>query len=577
MIRYRVLACDYDGTLASGGRLSPDTHAALGRLRATGRSVVMVTGRQVDDLVACCPDLSPFDLVVAENGGVLFWPTTRRRRVLAEPPSAPFIEKLRALGTPDISVGEVVVAMCKPHEAQAIEAIRELGLELQIVFNKAAVMVLPSGVNKATGLIAALSAMGQSPHEVVSVGDAENDHALLEKCECAVAVANAVPTLKARADLVTNGDHGAGVIELIDRIIGSDLADLAPRLERHNLLLGNEIASGAPVNLPVHGANLLLAGTSGSGKSTIVTSILEQADERGYQFCVVDPEGDYDNVGVAVLGNADSVPADTEVTNLLESPARSAVVNLAALALDDRPRHFAALMLKLLSLRARTSRPHLILIDEAHHVVPHTESFGEIGQMMTWSDVAGMVAVTVHPDHLPATLLARMDLVMAVGESPLETLGAVSHATGVMLPRSSPGDREPLAAGEALLWQPHGSGRVLRIRAVSPATERRRHQRKYAQGDLGPERSFMFRGPEGKLHLKAQNLTVFLQLAEGVDDETWQYHLRAGDYSRWILQDIKDEALANEVAAIERRSEAGVAETRRAVEAAITSRYTASA
>jgi len=575
MIRYRVLACDYDGTLAWGGRLAPETHAALGRLRATGRSVVMVTGRLVDDLLVVCPDLSPFDIVVAENGAVLFWPATGRRQVLAEPPPAAFIDRLRALGTPQVWVGEVIVAMREPHEAQALQAIQELGLELQVIFNKGAVMVLPSGVNKATGLAAALSEIGQSPHEVVGVGDAENDHALLAASECAVAVANAVPMLKARADLVTEGDHGAGVVELIERIIASDLADLAPRLERHDLRLGNEIGGDAAFNLPAHGTNLLLAGTSGSGKSTIVTSLLEQAAERGYQFCVIDPEGDYDNLGAAVLGNQDSIPADVEVTNLLESPGRSAVVNLAGVALDARPRHFASLMLKLLSLRARTSRPHLIFIDEAHHLVPQEQPAGETNQMMTWSEVAGVVAVTVHPDHLPAALLARMDRVMAVGQSPWETLTAVSNAIGAPLPPIA-GGHEPLAPGEALVWQPRGTGPVPRIRTVVPATERRRHQRKYAQGDLGPERSFTFRGPEGKLRLKARNLAVFVELAAGVDDETWQYHLRAGDYSRWIRQDIKDEGLANEIAAIERRRD-GAGETRRAVEAAITSRYTASA
>src|SRR4029078_9454587 len=178
MIRYRVLACDYDGTLAWGGRLAPETHAALGRLRATGRSVVIVAGRLVDDLLVVCPDLSPFDIVVAENGAVLFWPATGRRQVLAEPPPAAFIDRLRALGTPQVWVGEGIVARREPHEAQALQAIQELGLELQVIFNKGAVMVLPSGVKKATRLDAALSEIGQSPHEVVGVGDAENDHAL---------------------------------------------------------------------------------------------------------------------------------------------------------------------------------------------------------------------------------------------------------------------------------------------------------------------------------------------------------------------------------------------------------------
>jgi hydroxymethylpyrimidine pyrophosphatase-like HAD family hydrolase len=577
MIRFRVLACDYDGTLASGGQILPDTRAALGRLRATGRSVVMVTGRHVDDLVAVCPDLSPFDLVVAENGGVLFWPKTRRRRVLAEPPPAAFVERLRAHGTPDVSVGEVVVAMRHPHEAQAIEAIEELGLELQVIFNKGAVMVLPSGVNKATGLAAALNAIGQSRHEVVGVGDAENDHALLGMCECAVAVGNGLPMLKARADLVTRGECGEGVIELIDRIVATDLADLAPGLERHSLLLGHDVGTGAPVNLPAHGTNLLLAGASGGGKSTIVMAILEQANDRGYQYCVVDPEGDYDNVGVGVLGNPESVPTDTEVANLLEAPGRSAVVNLSGLTLEARPRHFAGMMLRLLALRARASRPHLIVIDEAHHLVPRSEPAAEASQHMSWSDVTGIVAVTVDPGRLPSSMLVCMDSVMAVGEAAWETLAAVSRASGEVSAPSPPSGEQPLQSGEALLWQRRSSGRVLRVRTVAPAGERRRHQRKYAQGDLGPERSFTFRGPDGRLRLKAQNLTVFLQLAEGVDDDTWRHHLEAGDYSRWIREDIKDTALAEEIAAIEGRAEASADATRRAVREAITNRYTGSA
>ena len=43
-------------------------------------------------------------------------------------------------------------------------------------------------------------------------------------CECSVAVANALPALKEAADLVTRGDHGAGVAELIDELLRDDLA-----------------------------------------------------------------------------------------------------------------------------------------------------------------------------------------------------------------------------------------------------------------------------------------------------------------------------------------------------------------
>jgi hypothetical protein len=49
-----------------------------------------------------------------------------------------------------------------------------------------------------------------------------------------------------------------------------------------------------------------------------------------------------------------------------------------------------------------------------------------------------------------------------------------------------------------------------------------------------------------------RNTTIFLQLAEGLDDETWEFHLRRGDYSEWFRQTIKDPELADEVAAVER-------------------------
>ena len=101
-----------------------------------------------------------------------------------------------------------------------------LGLDLRVILNKGAVMVLPPSIDKATGLAAALNELKLAPRNTVAVGDAENDHPLLDACGCGVAVANALPALKDRADFVTRGDHGAGVTELIDRLIADDLASL---------------------------------------------------------------------------------------------------------------------------------------------------------------------------------------------------------------------------------------------------------------------------------------------------------------------------------------------------------------
>jgi len=117
-----------------------------------------------------------------------------------------------------------------------MEAIRDSGLELQIIFNKEAVMVLPAGVDKMTGLRAALEALKLSLHNVAGVGDAENDQAFLESCGCSVAVANAIHELKEKADFVTHGARGAGVVELIDKLIDHDLSDLPAALKDESVL-----------------------------------------------------------------------------------------------------------------------------------------------------------------------------------------------------------------------------------------------------------------------------------------------------------------------------------------------------
>jgi hypothetical protein len=228
-MRYLVLASDYDGTLACDGVVDDLVAAALERCRASGRRNVLVTGRELADLKQTFRRLDLFEYVVAENGGTLFRPAKNEERVLAERPPDEFVSALRARGVAPLSVGRVVVATWTPHETVVVETIRDFGLELQVIFNKGAVMILPSGINKASGLAAALEEMGVSPHNVVAVGDAENDHALLSFAGAAVAVANAVPMLAERADLVTAGARGEGVIELIDRLIDNDLADLPPR------------------------------------------------------------------------------------------------------------------------------------------------------------------------------------------------------------------------------------------------------------------------------------------------------------------------------------------------------------
>src|SRR5437763_1584653 len=438
-MRYVVLACDYDGTLASDSVVAPSTVAALEQLRASGRRLILVTGRELPDLQHDFDRVDLFDRVVAENGALLYRPAQDRQVPLAPPPSEAFVHALRSRGVEPLGVGRTIVSTRRPNESLVLDAISELGLELQIIFNKGAVMVLPSTISKCTGLLAALRELGLSTHNTVGVGDAENDHAFLRASEAAVAVANALPSLKEHADWTTSGARGAGVEELIGSLLNDDLRMLEPRLTRHHILLGTETRRpNECVALRPYRTSMLVAGSVKAGKSSLSLGILERLTDAGYQYCLIDPEGDYEAMPGAVnLGSERQPPTPDEVMHVLARPDQSAVVSLLSLSGENRPRYLAGLLPRLEQLRVATGRPHWLLLDEAHHMLPAS-------------------------------------------------------------------------------WGP---------------------------------------------------------VAEGVDDDTWVHHLRAGDYSRWVATELKDKKLAKRLAAIESDSALTPQDSRAQVRAAIEERY----
>lgn len=228
-MRYLALATDYDGTLAHDGAVDAPTLAALIRLRASGRKLILVTGRILDDLLRAFPQVALFDRVVAENGALLYRPATGEEVPLGDRPPDSFVAALRARGVSPLAVGRVIVATDEPYEQVVLDTIRAQRLALQVILNKGAVMVLPAGIDKASGLVAALAELDLAPQQAVGVGDAENDRALLMACGRGVAVANALPAIEQHADLVTAAAYGAGVAELIDHMIHDDLATLERR------------------------------------------------------------------------------------------------------------------------------------------------------------------------------------------------------------------------------------------------------------------------------------------------------------------------------------------------------------
>lgn len=569
-MRYHVLATDYDGTLAHDGRVDAETLESLGKLLATGRRLVMVTGRELPDLMATFPELDLFEWVVAENGGLLYRPSTKEEIPLADSPSDRFLQALHERNVGPISVGRVIVATWEPHQAAVLDAIREQGLELQVIFNKGAVMILPAGINKASGLASALERMHLSPHNVVGIGDAENDHAFLRQCEMAVAVANALPAVKDTVDLITEGNHGHGVCQLIDGLVANDMADLNPQLQRHHLLLG--MSDDQEVKLSPYGRSTLICGPSASGKSTVATRIVEALQEQKYQFCLIDPEGDYSELeGAVVFGGPQSPPAEDEILRLLEDPEANVVVSLTGMPIPDRPPFFLRMLSQLLQMRSRTGRPHWLILDEAHHLMP-AEWLPPDGTLP--KELTNVVLITVHPELLSGALLDRVDTVLAVGANAIETLNSFTQTAKLPAPAIDAHLMDDPEPGELLLWSRSSAGAPQKVRAQPCKMERHRHRRKYAEGQLPPDRSFYFRGPQNKLNLRAQNLMLFLQLADGIDDETWLYHLRQGDISRWFRDGIKDDNLASTAERVESLRNATPQESRDLIRAAVEEDYT---
>ena len=565
-MRYLALVTDYDGTLATNGEMAAGTVSAIERLRTSGRRAIMVTGRQVDDLRAVCPHLHLFDYVVAENGALVYAPHTRDTTPLGKPPPTEFTERLTNLGV-RIERGHVVVATSLPHHTAVLQVIQEMGLELLIIFNRAAVMVLPAGVNKTTGLDYALRKLGLSFHETVGVGDAENDHSFLERCECAVAVANAVPSIRRLAAFVTQGEAGQGVAELIDELIANDLSRMQGKLPQNRIAIGLR-ADGSAATIPPYGMNILIAGPSGSGKSTVTAGIVERLVERAYQVCIVDPEGDYGTMQeVITLGSPHHPVSLNEALSILEDPKINLNVNLLGVKLADRPEYFGQLFPSLGALRTRTGRPHWVVLDEAHHLLP--VEWGHLPRALP-QRLGEVVLVTVHPEHLPPAILSMIDVAIAVGPSPEKTLRSFSHAAGLALAWP---EGLPYQSGQIVIWFARRKERPFPARAIPPSRDRIRHRRKYAEGNMRYH-SFYFRGPGNRHNLRAQNLAIFSQIAEGIDEETWLYHLHRGDYSRWFRDAVKDRYLADQAERIEQRRTLQPAESRNLIRHLIDTRYT---
>ena len=114
----------------------------------------------------------------------------------------------------------------------------------------------------------------------------------------------------------------------------------------------------------------------------------------------------------------------------------------------------------------------------------------------------GLLLITVHPNPIAPAALAAVAVIIAVGGTRadhrvlLRSAGAITTPTPVIL---EPGKR----------WFGHDMPPTPSPAERPGRTQRRRHQRKDAEGDLGVDKSVYVRGPQGALNLRAQTLHLF--------------------------------------------------------------------
>jgi hypothetical protein len=222
-----------------------------------------------------------------------------------------------------------------------------------------------------------------------------------------------------------------------------------------------------------------------------------------------------------------------------------------------------------MELRARTGRPHWIVIDEAHHLLP--PEWQPANQTLP-THMQGMLYITVHPETLSPIIRQHSHMLIAVGREPDKTIAAFCDSARELCPVVP--KVEQLTKGDVIVWR-RGEKEARLVRAPRPKSEMKRHSRKYAEGMLSPDRSFYFTGPDKKLNLRAHNLFIFLQMSDGVDDGTWEYHRGEGHYSKWIGDGgVKDEDLAEDVEKIEQDQKLDAKAARLAIRKAIEKRYT---
>lgn len=544
---FRAVAVDFDGTLTEGSRPDGVVLEAIADLRRRGVRVILATGRILGELRHGFRDVDEhFDSIVAENGALISGP--HGRRLLADPVDEALEDALLRRRVP-VRAGEVLLACDAAHDLVVLEEIGRLGLDCQILRNRAALMVLPAGVTKGSGLLEALGDLGLSRHSTITAGDAENDRSLLEVGEYGVAVANAVDALKHHADLVLDEPDGQGILGLLRGpiVTGAQRA----HSDRWRVHLG-VTGEGEPVAIPASQVNVLIAGGSGTGKSYLAGLLAEAISELGYSALVVDLEGDHlgldDLRGVLSVGGVEPLPKPPEIHRLLRHRFGSVVLDLSLLAPYEQDTYISSLPEIIEDERGHTGLPHWVFVDEAHRLV----GTDLMGAAMLDEANRGYCLVSYRPEHLTGISPENLDIVLLTPGLEPHQLPGLAEATG----RSTQHLAELLdgtAVGQAIIIEPpraHDHDRCFTV--AMRRTSHVRHWHKYARVALDPHLHFHFRTtggvPTGNI---ATSLYEFHHILRQSSPEVIEHHSVQHDFSHWVQSATQDSVLRDTFWSIE--------------------------
>ncbi len=565
----RVLAFDFDGTLALNGDVSPEVETALEQCRASGHVLFLVTGRRFETLVlGRLGEL--FSGIVWENGAVLSHTASGETYLPFGQLDPRLLKAMEDAGIP-FERGLAIAATWTPHDQALWRILSTHGGTTSMEYNKGAVMVLPPGATKGSGLERLLALCGLSPRNVAAFGDAENDLSMLTLAEVSVAVGDAVPAVIETADVLAKASGPQGVLEILREYpLSGKFLDIPLKRERP-LLLG-QTETGAPITVPaarLAGRNLGVFGNSATGKSWMVGLIAEGLHHEEYQVLLIDPEGDFRGLKVlprfvSITGDRASLPPPSAVVSLIEEGGVSLVLDLSRYPITLRSHYVAELLRALRPVREQKFRPHWIVLDEAQEFLFEGSEVATL--LYPVLNTGGWAFVSFRPDRLSESVLGSLHhlLLTRITDNMIGDC-LRTHCTTCNLKGAS---LNQIPMGSALLC----GGDIVRMRPAIRRVPHVRHLYKYLDIPLPPGKRFVFRTEKGHLGIEAASLFELCRLIPTLPLESLEYHDRREDFVKWAESTLGDRALASRLRKVTNRRYVGE-ELREALNQVVSTHY----